>query len=65
MECYYGRYSPEERAGLALMAKRHDIVATGGSTFTGASNRPPGRHGTGDLDVPDTAISELLDRKPR
>ncbi len=28
MECYYSRYSPEERAGLAEMAKRHDLVAT-------------------------------------
>ena len=66
MECYYGRYSPEERAGLALMAKRHDIVATGGSDFHG-SFKPDllVGTGTGDLDVPDAVLSELLARKPR
>ncbi len=65
MECYYGRYSPEERAGLAEMAKRHDLVATGGSDFHGTF-KPDlliGT-GTGDLDVPDTVLSELLARKP-
>ena len=65
MECYYGRYSPEERAGLAEMAKRHDIVATGGSDFHG--NFKPDLLvgiGTGDLDVPGTALSDLLARKP-
>ena len=66
MECHYGRYSPEERAGLAEMAKRHDLVATGGSDFHGTF-KPDLRvgTGTGDLDVPDTALGELLARKPR
>jgi predicted metal-dependent phosphoesterase TrpH len=65
MECYYGRYSPAERAGLAEMARRHDLVATGGSDFHG-SFKPDllVGTGTGDLDVPDTALVELLARKP-
>jgi len=36
MECYYGRYSPEQRAGLVEVARRHDVVATGGSDFHGS-----------------------------
>jgi predicted metal-dependent phosphoesterase TrpH len=64
LECYYGRYSPEERADLAEMARRHDLVATGGSDFHG-SFKPDlsiGK-GTGDLDVPDVVLGELLARK--
>ena len=65
MECYYGRYSPEERAGLAELANRHGIVATGGSDFHG-SFKPDLQvgTGTGDLDVPDAALADLLERKP-
>jgi hypothetical protein len=65
MECYYGRYSPEERAGLVQMARRHDLVATGGSDFHG-SFKPDifiGT-GTGDLFVPDEALTQLQARKP-
>jgi hypothetical protein len=66
MECYYGRYSPEERSRLAEMAKRHNLVATGGSDFHGTF-KPDLRvgTGTGDLDVPDRVLGELLARKPR
>jgi len=65
MECYYGRYSPEQRAGLVEVARRHDVVATGGSDFHG-SFKPDlvVGTGTGDLDVPDSALEELLARKP-
>ena len=65
LECYYGRYSPEEREGLAAMAKRHDLVATGGSDFHGTFKPDLSVGvGTGDLDVPDVAVRELLARKP-
>jgi predicted metal-dependent phosphoesterase TrpH len=65
LECYYSRYSPEERAGLAEMARRHDLVATGGSDYHGRFK--PDIFvgvGTGDLDVPDSALGELLARRP-
>jgi hypothetical protein len=65
MECYYGRYSSEDRAGLVEMARRHDLVATGGSDFHG-SFKPDlfiGT-GTGDLCVPDEALTQLQFRKP-
>jgi sugar phosphate isomerase/epimerase len=65
MECYYGRYTPEERDALAELAHRHDLVATGGSDFHG-SFKPDlviGT-GTGDLCVPDTVLAELEARRP-
>jgi predicted metal-dependent phosphoesterase TrpH len=64
-ECDYGRYSPEERARLAETARRHHLVATGGSDFHG-SFKPDLSigTGTGDLDVPDAALAELRARKP-
>jgi len=65
MECIYGRYSSEERAGLADMARRLGLVATGGSDHHG-TYKPDLRVGVGqgDLDVPDTALEELAARRP-
>ena len=65
MECIYGRYTPEERAGLADMARRHGLAVTGGSDHHG-SYKPDltvGR-GRGDLDVPDSALADLEGRRP-
>ncbi len=65
LECYYARYSPDERAFLVAMARRLDLVATGGSDFHGTFK--PDLHigtGTGDLDVPDQALRELSARRP-
>lgn len=65
LECYYGRYSPEDRTGLSQMARRHDLVPTGGSDFHGTF-KPDLEvgSGTGDLEVPDAALDQLLARKP-
>ena len=65
MECIYGRYSPEEREGLARLARRLGLVATGGSDHHGTYK--PDLHvgvGQGDLDVPDRVLGELEDRRP-
>ena len=65
VECYYGRYRPEERTALAEMAGRHGLVASGGSDFHGSFK--PDLHvgtGTGDLRVPDSALAALLARRP-
>jgi len=65
MECYYGRYSPEQRSGLADLAKRHGLVATGGSDFHGRFKPDLAVGiGTGDLDVPNDVVGKLLARKP-
>lgn len=65
MECVYGRYSPEERAGLLALADELGLVATGGSDHHG-TYKPDLRVGvgTGDLDVPDAALDRLRERAP-
>lgn len=65
MECWYGRYSEEQREGLLKIAERFDLVATGGSDFHG-SYKPDLSVGTGqgDLSVPDSALVALTARRP-
>lgn len=65
LEALYGRYSPEERIGLAELAERFDLVATGGSDYHGAV-KPDLSVGTGrgDLAVPDAVLDRLADRRP-
>jgi predicted metal-dependent phosphoesterase TrpH len=65
MECWYGRYSQEERDGLLKIADRFDLVATGGSDFHG-SYKPDLSVGSGrgDLSVPDSALVALIARRP-
>ena len=64
LEAIYGRYEPGDRAGLVDLARRHELVATGGSDHHGTYK--PDLHvgvGRGDLDVPDEALEELAARK--
>lgn len=65
IEAHYGRYTPAERAALAAVARRHDVVATGGSDYHGTvkAGLSVGT-GTGDLCVPDSALDDLNDRRP-
>jgi predicted metal-dependent phosphoesterase TrpH len=65
LEARYGRYSPEERAGLADVASRHGLVVTGGSDYHGTF-KPDLAVGTGrgDLSVPDTTVADLAERRP-
>jgi 3',5'-nucleoside bisphosphate phosphatase len=65
IECWYGRYSPEDREGLVSIAARYGLVATGGSDFHG-SYKPDLSvgTGTGDLEVPETALRQLTERRP-
>jgi predicted metal-dependent phosphoesterase TrpH len=65
LEAIYGRYSPEERAGLADIAKRRGLVVTGGSDYHGTF-KPDLTVGTGrgDLSVPDSTLVALGDRRP-
>lgn len=66
MECEYGRYSPEHRAGLKDLASALGLVATGGSDHHG-TYKPDLSVGVGrgDLHVPDSALDELAARRPR
>jgi 3',5'-nucleoside bisphosphate phosphatase len=65
VECYYGRYSHDERVGLAELARRFDLVATGGSDHHGAG-KPDLTVGTGrgDLKVADKLLDLLAARRP-
>ncbi|HWW52371.1 MAG TPA: PHP domain-containing protein [Acidimicrobiales bacterium] len=65
LEAIYGRYSPEDRAGLAALAERHGLVVTGGSDHHG-TYKPDLQVGVGrgDLDVPDSIMTELAARLP-
>lgn len=63
IEAWYGRYSPDERAGLAELARRHGLVATGGSDYHGTvkADLAVGT-GQGDLRVPDDVVEQLAAR---
>lgn len=65
LEAFYGRYTPEERAGLAALARASGMVATGGSDYHG-SYKPDLSVGIGlgDLEVPDRALEELCAQRP-
>jgi hypothetical protein len=65
VEAIYARYDPEERAGLAALARRQGLVATGGSDHHG-TYKPDLQVGIGrgDLDVPDGVLEELAARRP-
>jgi predicted metal-dependent phosphoesterase TrpH len=65
IEAHYGRYSPEDRCGLVGLAARLGLVATGGSDHHG-TYKPDLTVGTGrgDLEVPDSALTDLKARRP-
>lgn len=65
VEAIYGRYSGEERSGLAALATQFRLVATGGSDYHGRY-KPDLQVGTGrgDLEVPDSVLEELRERIP-
>ena len=65
IEALYGRYRPEERAALAALARRHGLVASGGSDHHGRYKPDLAVGvGQGDLDVPDHVLEDLAARRP-
>jgi len=65
IEAIYGRYSPRQRQDLSNLARRFDLVATGGSDHHGTI-KPDLTVGTGrgDLKVPDQVLIDLEARRP-
>ncbi len=65
IEAVYGRYSSRQRQELGNLARRFDLVATGGSDHHGLA-KPDLRVGTGqgDLKVPDQVLTRLEARRP-
>jgi predicted metal-dependent phosphoesterase TrpH len=63
VEAIYGRYTQVERTGLAAVAARHGLVATGGSDYHGTYKPDLSVGiGLGDLDVPTDALDQLRAR---
>ncbi|HEY5108081.1 MAG TPA: PHP domain-containing protein [Acidimicrobiales bacterium] len=65
LEAVYGRYSPQLRTDMGNLARRFDLVPTGGSDFHGATK--PDLYvgtGTGDLKVPDRVLDQLEAARP-
>ncbi|MHB1446325.1 MAG: PHP domain-containing protein [Acidimicrobiales bacterium] len=64
VECIYGRYSPDDRDALAALARSHGLAVTGGSDHHGTYKPDLSVGiGTGDLDVPDSALEDLRVRR--
>jgi len=65
LEAIYGRYLPEDRQALTGLAHRHGLAITGGSDHHGTF-KPDLQVGigTGDLEVPDSALDDLRARIP-
>ena len=65
LEAIYGRYTPDERAMLSALARRHDLVVTGGSDYHG-TYKPDLQVGIGrgDLAVPSDVLADLDARRP-
>lgn len=63
MEVYYNGYTAEEVEGLATLAQRHGLIATGGSDFHGIE--PDEETAIGDSDVPLEAAERLIALKEK
>lgn len=62
-ECWYSRFTPEQRRRMARIARKYDLIASGGSDYHG-SYKPDLSvgSGTGDLQIPDEVFSQLRER---
>ena len=64
IEAHYAEYTPEQRAHIAELCKKLDLVATGGSDYHGSYK--PGLAvgvGKGDLHVPNETVRALAARR--
>lgn len=63
LECYYPEHSPEQTEHYIAIARKHDLVVTGGTDFHGPNS--PHRRQIGSVPVPATAARELAERRGR
>ncbi len=62
MECYYGDYDEPRKRGYLALARRHNLVATGGTDYhggDGAHRRP-----LGSVYIPPQCVEDLAARRP-
>ncbi len=66
LECLYATYTPDERARLVEMARRHGLAVSGGSDYHGTYKEGLQLGiGFGDLVVPEKVLEGLRERRPR
>lgn len=60
IECHYGSYDREGRAGMVAMARRFGLIPSGGSDYHG-TYKPDVELGTGrvGLNIPPSVVDEL------
>lgn len=63
IECFYPEHTAEQTARYVQIARRYDLVVTGGSDFHGVSLRSEGR--LGSVATPEDAAIRLLERQRR
>jgi predicted metal-dependent phosphoesterase TrpH len=61
LEAHYPGYAPDETEFLLRLAKKHGLIATGGSDFHGADILPG--HDLGSVAVPYQAVEQLRTRR--
>jgi predicted metal-dependent phosphoesterase TrpH len=65
LECYYSAYSSEQRAGYVELARRFQLIPSGGSDYHGSYKTGISiGSGGGDLAVPDGVLEELRSVRP-
>ena len=65
-ECWYSRFTPDHRRQMARIARKYELIATGGSDYHGAYK--PDLNvgtGTGDLHIPYEVFEELRQRSEK
>jgi predicted metal-dependent phosphoesterase TrpH len=61
LEAYYPLYSPEVSDQLAAVARRYDMIVTGGSDYHGPTVSPGAE--IGSVDVPEEVVAALYERQ--
>lgn len=62
LECYYGDYDEPRKRDYLAIAKRHGLVATGGTDFHGGSGAH--RRPLGSVYIPPRCVDDLAARRP-
>jgi len=62
-ECWYSRFTPDQRRQMVRIARKYGVIPTGGSDYHG-SYKPDLSigSGTGDLQIPFEVFEELRER---
>jgi predicted metal-dependent phosphoesterase TrpH len=62
LECYYGDYDEPRKRDYLALAKRHGLVATGGTDYHGGSGAH--RRPLGSIYIPPRCVDDLAARRP-